>query len=193
MTPFEPVGKLARWKTIYHLMQQIPVGGQLTYTQIGEALTLDPVEDRHAIQMAVRRAATEYLTVDDRAIEPIPNVGYRVVEPEEHLRLAQHHQTKSRKALTRGQKTITHVDLHGMEPEVRKAFEVTAIAFSALLEYNRRLDTKQKHLETALDSLVTRQERSEDEIGDLRNRLADLEARRKKTPPSNSGKGKNNE
>jgi hypothetical protein len=180
MNPFEAVGEVARWRTVYSLFQASSIGKVIKYETIADALELHHVDDRHAIQMATRRAAKEYLRNDSRAVEAVKNVGYRVVEPEEHLRLAQGQQKKSRKALVRGHDTAVHVDLNGMEPEVRKAFDVTARAFSTLLEYNRRLDTRQKHLESALNAIVNRQDRSEDDITDLKNRLAKLEARRTK-------------
>lgn len=177
-TPFEPLGSKARWRTIYDLLQAAEIGAVVKYVDIAAALDLDADTDRHTIQMAARRAAKEHLTVDNRAIEPVQNVGYRIVEPEEHLRLAQQHQNKSRKALAMGHKQVVHVDLNGMEPEVRKAFDVTARAFSTLLDYNRRLDTKQKHLEKALDSVATRQDKSDDEIRELKERLARLEQKK---------------
>lgn len=184
MSPFEPLGPTARWRIVYGMFQAADVGYVITYQAIADALELDPEADRHAIQMAVRRAAKSFLREDDHAIESVRNVGYRVVQPEEHLRIAQQQQRKSRKALVRGHDTAVHVDLNGMEPSVRKAFEVTARAFSTLLEYNRRLDTKQKHLEEALSSVSVQVDRSKEDITELRARLERLEAKAKnrKTP-----------
>lgn len=176
MTPFEPVNGQARWKTIYALFQESEIDEIVTYEVIGERLELHPVDDRHAIQMAARRAAKQYLEDDDRAVEPVQNVGYRIVEPQEHLRLAQAQQKRSNRSLSRGHKTVMHVDLNGMEPEVRKAFDITARAFATLLEYNRRLDIKQKNLEQSLNSIVHRQDRSDEEIAALKQRLARLES-----------------
>lgn len=179
MSPFEPLGQTARWRTVYNLFQSTGTGNIVPYQAIADALDLDPETDRHAIQMAVRRAAKSFLRDDDHAIESVRNVGYRVVEPEEHLRLAQQQQKKSRKALVRGHDTAVHVDLNGMEPSIRRAFEVTARAFSTLLEYNRRLDTKQKHLEEALSSVSVQVDRSKEDITELRARLERLETKAK--------------
>lgn len=180
MNPFEPVGAQARWKAVYCEFQKAGVGDVVTYETLADALELHSEDDRHAIQMAARRAAKEYLQEDSRAVEAVKNVGYRVVEPKEHLRLAQDQQRRSNKALKRGHSTVVHVDLNGMEPAVRQAFDVTARAFSTLLEYNRRLDTKQQHLAKALDSIATRQDRSDEEIQQLKERLAKIEASRNK-------------
>lgn len=178
-TTFQPLGEQARWKIIYELLQAADVGSIINYTDMGNALDLDPDEDRHAIQMAFRKAAREYLIRDDRATESVPNVGYRVVEPSEHLGLARKQQTRASKSLKQGHRQVVHVDLNGMDPEIRKAFDVTARAFSTLLDFNRRLDMKQRNLEDALGTIVVRQDRSEDELVALKARLASLEEARK--------------
>lgn len=176
MKPFEPIGERARWRVIYDLLRKKNVGDSLTYDEISEAIDLHPQNDRHAMQMATRRAAKELEQVDERALEPIANVGYRVVEPREHLRLARLQQKKSQRALESGHSKVTHVDLSGMDVETRRAFEVVAIAFSMQMEMTRRLDVGQKRLEAAVASVVERTERSEEELAELRERLERLES-----------------
>jgi hypothetical protein len=88
VTPFEPAGDKARWRVLYDVLTKHGVGDVVTYDVMGEALNLDPEKERHTIQMAIRRAAREYEREDHRALEPVPNEGYRVVEPAEHMRLA---------------------------------------------------------------------------------------------------------
>lgn len=177
MTPFEPVGESARWRVLYDLLRKRNDNDILTYAEMGEALDLDPVKNRHAIQMAFRRAAKEYEQVDQRAVDVLPNVGYRVVEPPEHLRLARRHQKRSRKELTKGQSKVTHVDLSGMDPETRRAFMVVGQAFAMQADMMRRMDVRQSRLEEAVASTVGKQERSEEELAELRARLERLENR----------------
>lgn len=175
MSPFEPVGARARWRIVYELLCATTTGDVLTYERIGEALGLDPDDDRHAIQMAVRRAAKEHEVGDRRAIEPVANSGYRVVEAPEHLRLARGQQKRAGKALARGQSKVVHVDLSGMEPETRRAFEVVARAFAMQMDFNKRFDVRQAKLEDTITSMSERTERTEQEIADLKARLARLE------------------
>lgn len=175
MTPFEPVGETARWRIIYSLLEPLSTGSTLTYEQMGEALNLHPEDDRHSIQMAVRRAARESEQVDKRALEAVPNVGYRIVEPTEHGRLAVRQQQKSSRALKAGRSKVVNVDLNGVDPEVRKAFEVMAQAFSMQLDFNRRMDVRQKRLEDAVDSMAQKHDRSAGEVAALRERLERLE------------------
>lgn len=175
MAPFQPAGDRARWRVVYELLRETQTGDVLTYGEIGAALGLDPDGERHALQMAVRRAAKEHEVADRRAIEAVPNVGYRVVEAPEHLRLARGQQKRAGKALERGHSKVVHVDLSGMEPETRHAFEVVARAFSMQMDFNRRFDVRQKRLEESLDAMTERTERTEQEIADLKARLARLE------------------
>lgn len=175
MSPFEPIGSQARWRTVYGLLCATATGDVLTYEAIGAALGLDPDSNRHAVQMAVRRAAKEHEENDRRAIEAVPNEGYRVVEAPEHLRLARGQQKRAGKALARGQSKVVHVDLSGMEPETRRAFEVVARAFAMQMDFNRRFDVRQAKLEETITSMSERTERTEQEIADLKARLARLE------------------
>jgi hypothetical protein len=175
MAPFQPAGEQARWKIVYALLQETPTGNVLTYERIGTALSLDVKSDRHAIQMAMRRAAKEHEEADYRAVEAVPNQGYRVVETPEHLRLARRQQKRAGRALARGQSKVVHVDLSGLEPETRRAFEVVARAFAMQMDFNKRFDVRQAKLEDAVTSMTERTDRTEQEIADLKARLARLE------------------
>ncbi len=175
MTPFVAKGEQARWRTIYALLQPLQVDAVLTYEQIGDALELDPSEDRHTIQMAVRRAAREFETEDKQALDVVPNIGYRVVPAPEHLVLAKRQQRRAGKALARGHSKVIHVDLDGLDPEVRTAFQVVAQAFAMQMDMNRRLSGRQDKLEKAVKDIAGRSERSEGEVAELRARLERLE------------------
>lgn len=171
-TPFEPIGDTARWRVLYHeLLKSTSHGDLITYDAMGNMLDLDPEADRHAIQMAVRRAARELLEADKLALDAVPNQGYRVVQASEHMELARRQQRRSHRALSRGHKTVVNVDFSGMEPEVRKAFDVMASAFAMQMDFNRRIDVRQRNLESATKAVTARQDRTEEELAELRERL----------------------
>jgi hypothetical protein len=173
MAPFEPIGPTARWKTVYEEVLIKKRRDQIaTYEEIGEVLGLHPEDARHTIQMVVRRAAKELLLRNDTALEAINNVGYRLVMPDEHTGLARRQQRRSSRALQQGHQQVTHVDFTKMDPEARKAIETMANAFAMQMEFNRRLDVRQQNLKKALNSVVKRQDRTEEET---RQRLEDLE------------------
>jgi hypothetical protein len=175
VTPFVPKGEQARWRIIYGLLRKLTVDDVLSYEQIGEALELDPIADRHTIQMAMRRAARELETEDKHAIDVIPNQGYRIVPAPEHLVLAKRQQKRAGKALARGHSKVVNVDLEGVDPQIRTALQVVAQAFAMQMDMNRRLSGRQDKLERAVKEIAGRSERSEGEVAELRARLERLE------------------
>jgi hypothetical protein len=183
MNQFEPLGSEARWRIIYALIQRKEVDQVITYAEMGDALELHPKDDRHTIQMAMRRAAVESEREDKRALEVVRNQGYRIVHAEEHLRLARGQQTKAGRALIRGQSKVENVDLNGMDPNIRKAFDVMATAFSMQADMMRRLSGRQADLEKVVNEVQKRGDergkRTEAEVAELRARLELLETKRK--------------
>lgn len=175
MSPFEAAGGTARWRIIYSLLDARDVGAVLTYEDMAAALDLDAATDRHTIQLAMRRAAKELERRNKHAVEAVANVGYRIVEPAEHLRLARGQQQRSSRALVRGHSKVVNVDLSGVDPEVRSAFQVVASAFAMQMEFNRRTDVRQKRLEESLNKVRETSTRTEEEVAELRERLERLE------------------
>ena len=178
MTPFEPVGEVARWRLLYdELFSKATHNDVLTYEQMGKVIDLDPEADRHSIQMAARRAGIELETEDKLAIVAVSNVGYRVVESTEHMQLAKRQQRRSQRALKSGRSKVVNVDLSGLDTETRKAFEVVAQAFAMQLAFNKRMDVRQSNLERSLKAVTEGQQRSDEEIAALKERLSRLEDR----------------
>lgn len=183
MNPFQPIGEQARWRIIYDILRDIPVDSVVTYEQLGDALNLDPDKERHAIQMAMRRATSELENENNRTTDSVPNEGYRVVTAGEHLALARRHQKKAGRSLARGHSKAVHVDLSSVEdPEVRRALELTAQAFSLQLDFNRRFAVRQSQLEKAVQEIAETQgankQRSDEEVARLRERIERLERER---------------
>lgn len=182
MSPFQPAGGRARWRVIYDLLKVRKVGDVLDYDEMALALELDPLKDRTVIQLAMRRAAKELETVNKHAVDAVPNEGYCIVQPSEHVNLARRHQTKARRSLVRGHSKVVNVDFNAMDPEARKAFEIIAGAFAAQLDFNRRMDIRQSHLERAVKAVTEQTEeqsqRTDGEIEALKARLRRLEEKR---------------
>lgn len=173
--PDDPDRPRARWEVVLRLLRQLPPGGVVTYARLGDALDLDPVQDRHAVQRAVQRAGREHLEQDRRAVEAVPRVGYRVVTAPEQLRLGAHHQDRSRRTLVLARDTVTHVDQRGLTPDQARRFDAAARGLGALLEGFHQLDVRQENLERVVDHVTRRQDRTDDEVRELRERLARLE------------------
>ena len=175
---FQPLGDQARWRMLYDKLGHYGVGDIITYEVMGEILNLDPHAERAKIQHAMRRAAHELEEVDKQAIEPVPNVGYRIVTAPEHLRLARDQQRRSSRALVRGRSKVINVDWEALEPEIQQAFKAVAAAFAMQQQFIRRTDVRQRRLEVALATVKEESTRTSEEVAELRARLERLESER---------------
>jgi hypothetical protein len=181
MSPFRASGDHARWKIIYGLLTATETGDILTYEAMAKALGLDPDEDRHKLQMAVRRAAKEHLVNDLRSLEPVTNEGYRVVETPKKLELAGQHQAKAKRSIARGRAHVIHVDISGMDETTRQAFELMAWKFAQQDEMIRRLDVRQQRTQRQVEAARADLDLSTDQISKLMERMDALEAKMRKT------------
>lgn len=177
MDHFKPKGSRARWKPVYELLQNTNTNDVLTYDEIGKVLELDPLTDRMAIRSALYRAAKELEEVDKRAVTVVPNRGYRVAEPKEHVVLARKQHKRSTKALQRGHSKAVNVDMSKLDPEARKALEIVASAFAQQMDFNKRMERRLTERDQVLDSIVEKQERSEEQSSEVLQRLRELEAK----------------
>jgi hypothetical protein len=169
---FRPIGERARWRILYDVLKTLDVGTVFTYVRMAEILQMDPVKDRHVLQMSVQRAGKESELEDKRAIEAVRGVGYRVVEPERHLVLARQHSRRAGRSLQRGLSKVVNVDLNGVDPNIRGAFDLLARGFQQQAHFNERMNRKV----TDIGALVTEvSERTEEENKILKERMARLE------------------
>lgn len=179
MSPFTPLAEQARWRTIYDLLRQTPVDGVLTYTAMGEALSLHPAKDRHVLQVATRRAAAEFEQIDKHAVTPVINTGYRVVKAPEHYDLARRHQRRSSRELVKGHSKVVNVDVTALDPITRHAFDVVGQALVAQMTFNRRLDIRQSSLERAVREVHAQQQKTAqwtaEQLQEFNDRLKRLE------------------
>lgn len=177
MSPFQPVGKVSRWRVLYELLRPLKPNDEITYEAMGSALGLHPDQERTTIQLAMRRAAKELEEVDNRAVDSVRGVGYRVVHAPEHLTLAERHQRKARHSLVRSNSKVQHVNLAELDQESRKAFEVVGRALTWQLQQMRHLDLRQQNLEEAVKSVYGHVQRTEADVSQHDSRLRELERR----------------
>lgn len=158
---FEPSGDRARWREAYELMARAEIGTTVTYAQLAEAMNLNPIGDRAAIQMAARRAGLELERVEKRAAYSVKNEGYRIAQPSDHLALGKRRARRSRTQVRRGELVTRNVDLNGMDDQTRQALETLARGFAVQGEINRRMLAKQQEHDDMIAMLLGRVERLE--------------------------------
>lgn len=170
--PFEPLGERARWRVLADMFKDTPRGTMIDYAELGDALGLHPDNDRDAIRAAVQAAAKYLSREHNRSLQAVRRFGYRVVMPEEHIDLARSQQRRSRKALSRAQGHVEHVDLSALDDVQRGLVMAAAAALAWQQRQIKRLDLRQRDLESVVESVTTRVERTESEVA---ARLAELE------------------
>lgn len=139
MTPmFTPKGDKPEWRMIYDdLLASADFGTIITYQEIASVLGRDLQSNRTPLY----RARSELGELRKRWLEPVPNVGYRVIEPSGHVRVSAAHKRKSRRQL-------------GMAIRVLESTDVSRLTMDGLSEW----DTQQK-LTFALWAVVAHESR----------------------------------
>jgi len=173
--PFTPIAGKARWKIVYDMVKGLDIGDQISYRQLGRAMNLTREEDRVTVQGAVRQALPHLEVDEKKTLVNVPNVGYRVAEPAEHVVLARKHQGRALRQLTRGHSRAVNVDLSEVDSNTRRALEMIAQGFALQMDFNRRFDVRQRNMERALSTVAKNQDRTAEEIEALKERLHRLE------------------
>lgn len=174
---FETIGEKSRRQIVVDLVETVDYGGIIEYDTLADALS---VEDKGVIQAAVHAAKPAIERAHAKAVEAIPNVGYRVVLPSEHGLLATKQQRKSRRAIVRAKSKIDNVDLNKLSDTEKAVIAIYGAVLASQIEFSRRADLRYARKET-LDQLITQQSkvntRTDAELQEMRARLADLENR----------------
>lgn len=167
------------WRVIYDLLRAAEPGRIIHWEILGEALGKDATDlsQRSTVNQAVRRAVKELEEVDQRTARNVRGYGYKVISNGERLELAQKHQKRAVREVGLARRQVTNVDLAAMDPNTRKAFEMTALALGHQAQVMERLSIDQKNLETVMENVRAEQRQHAEDMGNLHNRLAALEAR----------------
>jgi hypothetical protein len=153
--PFRPKGDVAQWRTVYNLFSKTPVNDTVTYDTLGEALGFHPTSDRQRIQAAARKAAAHLLEADSRAVENVPETGYRIVTAAQQIPLAGKQIEKAGNALDRGHELTNHVRLDELTSEERQIVHSMTIGFAQVAQWARQINQR---------------------VGEHEDRLSDIEA-----------------
>jgi hypothetical protein len=167
---FDTIADKPRWALALDVFRDHHVGDVVAYADIAAVLDKD---DRATIQSAAREAGKRLLIEDGHAIEAVPNKGYRIVAPDEHIRLARGHEKRSRKALVRGHATVQNVDLNGLSEESKRVVLATAAGFSRVLDMMRQTNKNVARVARAQEALELRVDEG---LSENAERLARLEA-----------------
>lgn len=147
----------------------------VTYEEAGEALNLDPLGDRKAIHDAMRAAGKKLLAKDGRALRAVPDTGYRLAAPNEHITLARERKKRANTQMSTGLDVLSGTDLTGLSPEARDAVLAERSSFSRIVDFIVASDRRQQKTEAAVEEIKGQVSRTAEETAEVKQRLARLE------------------
>ena len=124
-------------------------------SKLGEALDLDPDDDRQRIRQAVTSARKGLLERHGRALIPDRGTGHRVARPGEFAGVAEHLREQGQRRITRALAVIEHAPVEAMTADEQRRHRAVGLVI-------RNLNDRVNNAEQLLD--------------DARQRLADLES-----------------
>lgn len=111
---FAPKGAKPEWLMVYdELLSSADYGDVVTYARLEEVLGRPFASNRGPLY----RARDHLGDIHKRWLEAVPNVGYRVVDAEEHVRIAAAHKLKGRRQYGRMLKVMQVTDLTQLGPD----------------------------------------------------------------------------
>jgi hypothetical protein len=163
MVPFTPKGEVAQWRIIYRILQSADVGEVIGYDRLAEALDVDPKADRYRIQNAARQAGKHLLQQDDRAIEAVPDEGYRVVPAARQIALAGGQIERATAALDKGRELTTHIRSDELSRQEAQIVQTMALGFAQVAEWARQIGRRVEDHEGRLSDIEAELERIREE------------------------------
>ena len=117
---FAPKGERPEWRMIYEdLLAGAEPGNVITYAQLEELLGREFASNRGPLYRA-RRTLGE---LQHRWLEAATGVGYRVIEPTEHVRVSAGHRRKSRRQVGMAIRVLDATDLERLTPSDLSTFD----------------------------------------------------------------------
>jgi hypothetical protein len=163
LMPFAPKGEVAQWRILYRVFQSAPVGETVTYERLAQELDVDAGTERHRIQAAARKAGQELLRKDDRAVEVVPEEGYRVVPAGRQIALAGGQIERATHSLDKGRELTTHVRMDELSAQERQIVQTMALGFAQVAEWARQIGRRVEDHEGRLSDIEAELQRIREE------------------------------
>lgn len=148
-----------------------------TYEEIAAALGMHPVEHKGLIRSVVQSARDALAKDHHRTLEAVRSVGYRIIRPEEHVKVAGELQRKAGRTVALARTTVESVDLTELSEEGRKIAMAAAAALGYQAQMIRRMDLRQAGIEKVLEAVTEKVDETVAATEDHQERLSTLEQR----------------
>ena len=139
LRPFQPKADLPEWRLIYdRLLAQADFGDIITYAELDEVLGREFIDNRTPLYKARARMAEDR----NRWVESEPGVGYRVIEANEHIRVAGGRRKRAQQQMKQMMRITNGTDLARLTPSELEMYDVKSRLFATqfvVLMHEKRL------------------------------------------------------
>lgn len=171
---FDVKGDRPQWRTIFERIGALKIGDVITYEDLAALL---PDAPESSVRPAFYRAVKECETQLRRSFCNVRKVGYRMVEANEHERLARQHHTRGKRQLTRAKRKAASADRSRLSREERARIDAVELNLTRQIEMTARLEGRVSKVETDLQAARREQRVDAAQLSDRVDQLAELVAR----------------
>lgn len=164
---FTPKGDRPQWAVVYDRLAGMAVGDII---RDEELLTLLPAASEGSVRGAFHRAVREIEDRNQRTLDRVRTIGYRVVEAREHERLARGQHKRARRRLDAAIRKTRSADRSKLTREERQRIDAIEIQLGRQHDMIRRLDARVEQTEKR----VAGTEKDTAALSDRIDRLNDL-------------------
>lgn len=156
--PFEPAREDGRSdkRVVYDLVKDADPGRVFAYDELAAALQEGIGGDipHERIGRAARAASRQFLNDDQRALQVVPMIGYRIAKADDHAVMAQQHHRKAKRESQQSISLITNVRDSELSPEFRGLIRDLRVAFGAVAQMIHAAERRTQRVENVLDEVV---------------------------------------
>lgn len=169
--PFEPRGVSAEWKIIYDRLRSMKIDEVIDYQELSDLLGRPFLDARNPYY----RAKRELEHNDSRTLANVPGVGYRVVHPTEHEKLAKGHVRKSHRQLTKAKDQVDSADRDGLDYQARQRLDALSThldsVHAVVKRINRKVTDQEKRLEEIRETVKNDRRGNQEDLATLSERI----------------------
>jgi len=123
---------------VYELFNGLEPDSVVTYAQLAQVMNCDPQKERHLLRVPVYQACKRLERDNQRTIENVQNVGYRVVHAREHGTLAGKHLERAHRQVRRGARRLAATRRDELTREDRQRLDDQASRMDSVSDVMRR-------------------------------------------------------
>lgn len=153
----EVKGIAPEWELLYSALRETPAGGIVTYAQLDDALGRDFRSSREPLDKARKALERE----DNRTIQSVRDQGYRVVEGDAQIALANARSKRARRQINKGLHTSRTADRNKMSEKA--------------IEWADRIERNMEFANERLTRMEAKATRTEVRVENVEGRVSDIE------------------